>query len=184
MFCLSHHTHKKGTGDVQPTLNRICHRQVKLSQRGKPAYFMFNFYLLCCETAVTCAFMSIAKLKESMFSCSSKNSEHVQRFLLQKREVSLRKASVEPRTRSGSWYSRFQLSSVWIRSHLHSGKEIHKILIDLMGSLHPTEKQDAQSLLLYRVVQVQLNDSSRTCSVNELLSAIQNLYYVLLDTCY
>lgn len=49
--------------------------------------------------------------------------------------------------------------SVWIRSHLHSGKEI-EILIDLMGSFHLTEKQDAQSLLLYGVVQVQLNDSS------------------------
>lgn len=35
-----------------------------------------------------------------------------------------------------------------------------------MGSFHLTEKQDAQSLLLYGFVQVQLNDSSWTHSVN------------------
>lgn len=104
--------------------------------------------------------MTIAKIKESMFCCSSKNGEvwHSADFFFRKGSCFSEKLSVKSRTRSRSWYSRFQLSSVWIRSHLHSGREIwiYEIQIYLMGSLHPMEKEDAYRLLLYRVLQVQL----------------------------
>lgn len=61
---------------------------------------------LFCDTAVM-RFYANCKT-QNVFCCSCKNSDvGVQRFLFQKGELSLRKASVESRTRSGSLHKDF-----------------------------------------------------------------------------